>query len=258
MKALEIASYGMLAQQQNVDVIANNLANMNTTAFRRAQAAFQDLIYTNRPRPGSSKSQAGPLVPAGVQTGHGVQLSSTYQVNQQGSLKATTNTLDLAIKGNGYFQIQLPNGQTAFSRVGTFQLSNEGQIVTHDGNPLAGGITIPTNAIDVTINASGGVQVKLQGNTTFQTVGQIELATFQNQGGLLPRGDGLYLQTDNSGPPTPGIPGNEGRGTILQGFLETSNVDPIHEISKLIAAQRAYEMNSRVVKAADDVMGSPQ
>ena len=258
MKALEIASLGMLAQQQNVDVLANNLANMNTTAFRRSQAAFQDLIYTNMARPGSSKSRAGPLVPAGIQSGHGVQLSSTFRVNEQGSLRATNNTLDMAIKGKGYFQIQLPNGQTAFSRIGTFQLNNEGQIVTHDGNPLAGGITIPPNAIDVTINASGGVQVKLQGNSTFQTVGQIELATFQNQGGLDARGDGLFLATTSSGPPTPGIPGLEGRGTILQGFLETSNVNPIHEISKLIAAQRAYEMNSRVVKAADDAMGSPQ
>ena len=258
MKALNIASLGMLAQQQNVDVLANNLANMNTTAFRRSQAAFQDLVYTNMPRPGSSKSQAGPLVPAGVQAGHGVQLSSTYKVNQQGSLKATSNTLDLAIKGNGYFQIQLPNGKTAFTRVGTFQLSNEGQIVNHDGNPLAGGITIPTNAIDVAINASGGVQVKLQGRNTFQTVGQIELVTFQNQGGLLARGDGLSVETTSSGPPTPGIPGNEGRGTILQGFLESSNVNPIQEISKLIAAQRAYEMNSRVVKEADDIMGPSQ
>jgi flagellar basal-body rod protein FlgG len=258
MKALAIASLGMLAQQQNVDVLANNLANMNTTAFRRSQAAFQDLVYTNSPRPGSSKSKAGPLVPAGIQSGHGVQLTSTYKVNEQGSLKPTSNTLDLAIKGNGHFQIQLPNGQAAFSRVGTFQLSAEGQIVTHDGYPIAGGITIPTNAIDVSISASGGVQVKLQGRSAFQNVGQIDLVTFQNQGGLLARGDGLFTETTSSGPPTPGIPGNEGRGTVLQGFLETSNVNPIQEISKLIAAQRAYEMNSRIVKAADDIMGPAQ
>ena len=227
MKALGIASLGMLAQQQNVDVLANNLANMNTTAYRRVQAAFQDLIYTNMPRPGSSKSQAGPLVPASIQRGHGVQLSSTFRINQQGGLKATNNTLDLAIQGSGYFQIQLPDGKNAFSRVGSFQLNATGQVVTHDGNQLAGGITIPPNAIDVTINARGGVQVKLAGQKTFQTIGENQLTTFQNEGGLLARGDGLFVETTSSGPPTPGIPGNEGRGTILQGYLESSNVNPI-------------------------------
>jgi flagellar basal-body rod protein FlgG len=258
MKALGIASLGMLAQQHNVDVLANNLANMNTTAYRRVQAGFQDLVYTNMPRPDSSKSRAGPLVPGGVQSGHGVQLASTMRINEQGSLKATHNTLDLAIQGPGFFQIQLPDGRAAYSRVGTFQLNAGGQIVTHDGNLLAGGIAIPANAVDVAIGASGGVQVKLQGQRNFQVVGQIQLVTFQNQGGLNARGDGLFLESTASGPPTPGIAGNGGRGTILQGYLEASNVNPIQEIAKLVAAQRAYEMNSRVVRAADEMMQAPQ
>ncbi|MEQ8194512.1 MAG: flagellar basal-body rod protein FlgG [Rhodospirillales bacterium] len=258
MKALGIASLGMLAQQHNVDVLANNLANMNTTAYRRVQAGFQDLVYTNMPRPGSSKSSAGPLVPAGVQRGHGVELGSTMRINEQGSLKATHNTLDLAIQGPGFFQIQLPGGEQAYSRIGTFQLNNAGQIVTHDGNLLAGGIAIPANALDVSISPAGTVQVKLQGQQNFQAVGQIQVVTFQNQGGLNARGDGLLFETTASGPPTPGIAGVGGRGTVLQGYLETSNVNPIQEIAKLVAAQRAYEMNSRVVRATDEMMQSPQ
>ncbi len=256
MKALDIAAYGMLAQQQNVDVIANNLANMNTTAFRRSQVSFSDLIYTNMSRPGSSKSRAGPLVPAGVQSGHGVKLANTFKINEQGSLKATHNTLDLAIQGAGFFSVQLPGGEVAFTRSGSLQLDAKGQIVTHDGLPLTNTINIPPTAVDVTVNASGSIQVKFDGKQALQTVGQIELTTFQNVGGLAPKGDHLFTETPSSGPPTPGIPATGGRGAILQGYLETSNVNPIHEISSLVAAQRAYEMNSRVVRAADEMMST--
>lgn len=256
MRSLSIASTGMLAQQQNVEVISNNIANMNTTAFMRRRTEFHDLIYQNLRRVGSTSSDAGTIVPSGVQLGLGVKLAAVYRIHEQGNLTSTDNTFDLAIQGNGFFQIQLPDGSTAYSRDGSFQLSPTGQIVTHDGNPLIPNITVNTNAIDVTINNTGEVLVKLQGQVAPANAGTITLASFPNDAGLEAVGNNLYLETPASGTPTTANPGAEGYGTLLQGFLETSNVNAVAEVSELISAQRAYEMNSKVIKTSDEMMGT--
>jgi flagellar basal-body rod protein FlgG len=256
MRSLSIASTGMLAQQQNVEVISNNIANMNTTAFMRRRTEFHDLIYQNLRRVGSTSSDAGTIVPSGVQLGLGVKLAAVYRIHEQGNLTSTDNTFDLAIQGNGFFQIQLPDGSTAYSRDGSFQLSPTGQIVTHDGNPLIPNITVNPNAIDVTINNTGEVLVKLQGQVAPANAGVITLATFPNDAGLEAVGNNLYLETPASGTPTVANPGAEGYGTLLQGFLETSNVNAVAEVSELISAQRAYEMNSKVIKTSDEMMGT--
>jgi flagellar basal-body rod protein FlgG len=246
----------MLAQQQNVEVISNNIANMNTTAFMRRRTEFHDLIYQNLRRVGSTSSDAGTIVPSGVQLGLGVKLAAVYRIHEQGNLSSTDNTFDMAIQGNGFFQIQMPDGSTSYSRDGSFQLSPTGQIVTHDGNPLVPNITVPTNAIDVTVNTTGEVLVKQQGTVTPTNVGTITLATFPNDAGLEAVGSNLYLETPASGTPTAANPGQEGYGTLLQGFLETSNVNAVSEVSELISAQRAYEMNSKVIKTSDEMMGT--
>ncbi|MFP6732346.1 MAG: flagellar basal-body rod protein FlgG [Rhodospirillales bacterium] len=256
MRSLNIAATGMLAQQQNVEVISNNIANMNTTAYMRRRTEFHDLIYQNLRRVGSTSSDAGNIVPSGVQLGLGVKLASVYRIHEQGNLTSTDNTFDMAIQGNGFFQIQLPDGSTAYSRDGSFQLSPTGQIVTHDGNLLVPNITVNTNAIDVTINSTGEVLVKLQGQVAPGNAGQIQLASFPNDAGLEAIGDNLYLETPASGTPAASTPGNAGYGTLLQGFLETSNVNAVSEVTELISAQRAYEMNSKVIKTSDEMMGT--
>ena len=256
MRSLSIASTGMLAQQQNVEVISNNIANMNTTAFMRRRTEFHDLIYQNLRRVGSTASDAGTIVPSGVQLGLGVKLAAVYRIHEQGNLTSTDNTFDLAIQGKGFFQIQMPDGTTAYSRDGSFQLSPTGQIVTHDGNPLIPNITVNPNAIDVTVNNTGGVLVKLQGQVAPTTAGTITLATFPNDAGLEAVGNNLYLETPASGNATVANPGAQGYGTLLQGFLETSNVNAVSEVSELISAQRAYEMNSKVIKTSDEMMGT--
>jgi flagellar basal-body rod protein FlgG len=256
MRSLSIAATGMLAQQQNVEVISNNIANMNTTAFMRRRTEFHDLIYQNLRRVGSTASDAGTVVPSGVQLGLGVKLASVYRIHEQGNLTSTDNTFDLAIQGNGFFQVQLPDGTTAYTRDGSFQLSPTGQIVTHDGNPTIPNITVNPNAIDVTVNPTGAVLVKLQGQVTPANAGQITLATFPNDAGLEAVGSNLYLETPASGAATVAAPGEEGYGTLLQGFLETSNVNAVSEVSELISAQRAYEMNSKVIQTSDEMMGT--
>ncbi|MBL6959353.1 MAG: flagellar basal-body rod protein FlgG [Rhodospirillales bacterium] len=256
MRALSIAATGMLAQQRNVEVVSNNLANMNTTSFMRRRSEFHDLLYQNLRRVGSTSSDSGGIVPSGVQLGLGVKLAAVYRIHEQGNLSSTDNTFDMAIQGNGFFQVDLPSGETAYTRDGTFQLNAQGQVVTHDGYLMRGGITIPPNAVDVTINASGEVLVKIQGQVALQNVGQIQLASFPNDPGLQAVGDNLYLETPASGNPSTGIPGATGYGSILQGFLETSNVNAVEEISNLISAQRAYEMNSKVIQTADEMMGT--
>jgi flagellar basal-body rod protein FlgG len=256
MRSLNIAATGMLAQQQNVEVISNNIANMNTTAYMRRRTEFHDLIYQNLRRVGSTSSDAGNIVPSGVQLGLGVKMASVYRIHEQGNLTSTDNTFDLAIQGNGFFQIQLPDGSTAFSRDGSFQLSPTGQIVTHDGNLLVPNITVNTNAIDVTINSTGEVLVKLQGQVAPANAGQIQLASFPNDAGMEAIGDNLYLETPASGTPAASSPGSSGYGTLLQGFLETSNVNAVSEVTELISAQRAYEMNSKVIKTSDEMMGT--
>jgi len=256
MKSLSIAATGMLAQQANIDVIANNIANMNTSAYKRQRAGFQDLLYQNIRRVGAASSDAGTIVPSGVQLGTGVKTASVYRVTEQGNLTASGNPLDLAIKGEGYFRVTLPNGDDAYTRAGNFQLSPDGEIVTLDGLTVAPGITVPAGAIDVSINSSGEVQVKLDGQVQPQTVGQIELTTFPNEAGLEAVGDNLALETPASGTATSGNPGAAGFGSLQQGFLETSNVDPVSEITSMITAQRAYELNSKVITTSDQMMST--
>ncbi len=246
----------MIAQQRNVSVISNNLANMNTTAYKRRRTEFHDLLYQNLRRVGTTSSDAGTVVPSGVQMGLGVKLAAVYRIHEQGNLTATDNTFDLAIEGPGYFQVTMPNGQTAYTRDGTFQLNADGEIVTHDGYPILPGITVPNNAIDVTINESGEVLVKLDGQTAMSNAGQIQVATFQNNAGLESIGDNLYLETPSSGNATTGNPADTDFGSILQGFLETSNVNAVEEITELISAQRAFEMNAKVVTTVDDILNT--
>lgn len=256
MKALSIAATGMLAQQLNVEVISNNIANMSTTAFKRQRPEFQDLLYQNMRRIGSTSSDTGTVVPSGIQIGVGVRSASVYRITGQGELTVTDNPLDLAINGKGYFQIELPSGDTAYTRAGTFQLSPNGQIVTADGYTVAPGIVVPADAADITINASGEVQVKLDGQVTPQIVGQFQLVSFPNDAGLESTGNNLLKETPSSGSPVSGTPGTSGFGTLQQGFLETSNVDAVAEITALIAAQRAYELNSKVITAVDEMMNT--
>lgn len=256
MRSLDIAATGMLAQQRNVEVISNNLANMNTTAYMRRRTEFQDLIYQDLRRVGTTSSDAGTIVPSGVQLGLGVKLAAVYRIHEQGNLEATDNTLDMAVQGKGMFQITLPTGDTAYTRDGTFQLDANGRIVTHEGYPLEPAITVPNNAIDVTINQSGEVLVKLDGQVAFSNVGQIQTATFPNVAGLQAEGGNLMTETPASGSAITGVPGSTGFGSILQGFLETSNVNAVEEISNLISAQRAYEMNSKVIQTSDEMMGT--
>ncbi len=256
MRSLDIAATGMQAQQTNVEVISNNIANMTTTGFKRRRAEFQDLIYQNLRRVGSNSSDSGTIVPSGAQVGLGVKTAAIYRIDEQGNLQQTSNTFDLAIQGNGYFQVTLPSGDTAYTRDGTFSLSPDGQIVSADGYVVQPGITIPSNATDVTINAAGQVQVTLSGQTTPQTVGQIQLAAFPNDAGLDAQGDNLFLQSAASGNAVTGTPGSPSFGSVQQGFIETSNVNVVSEITNLITAQRAYEMNSKVITASDDMLST--
>ncbi len=256
MRSLNIAATGMQAQQQNVEVISNNIANMNTTAYMRRRTEFHDLIYQNLRRVGSTSSDAGTIVPSGVQLGLGVKMAAVYRIHEQGNLTSTDNTFDMAIQGNGFFQVQLPDGTTGFTRDGSLQLSPTGQIVTHDGNPIVPNITVDSNAIDVTINSTGEVLVKLQGSVTPTNAGQIQLASFPNDAGLEAMGSNLYQESPASGAATTGTPGSTGYGTLLQGFLETSNVNAVAEVSELISAQRAYEMNSKVIQTSDQMMST--
>jgi flagellar basal-body rod protein FlgG len=256
MRSLDIAGTGMQAQQTNVEVISNNIANMTTTGFKRRRAEFQDLIYQNLRRVGSNSSDTGTIVPAGAQVGLGVKTAAIYRINAQGNLQQTSNTLDMAIQGNGYFQVTLPSGETAYTRDGTFALASDGTIVTADGYTVQPGLQVPSNATGVTVNNSGQVQVTLQGQTAPQTVGQIQLAVFPNETGLEAQGGNLFLETAASGAPVTGNPASTGFGTVMQGFVETSNVNVVSEITDLITAQRAYEMNSRVITASDDMLST--
>ena len=256
MRSLNIAATGMTAQQRNVEVVSNNLANMNTTAYMRRRTEFHDLLYQNLRRVGSTSSDAGTIVPSGIQLGLGVKLAAVYRIHEQGNLTATDNTFDMAIQGKGFFQVRLPTGETAYTRDGTFQLNAEGEIVTHDGYQVLPGITIPNNAIDVTVNGSGEVLAKIQNQVTLSNVGQLQISTFPNDAGLEAVGDNLYIETPASGSATTGSPAAIGFGSILQGFLETSNVNAVEEIANLISAQRAYEMNSKVIQTSDEMMGT--
>ncbi|MGE5547228.1 MAG: flagellar basal-body rod protein FlgG [Solirubrobacterales bacterium] len=256
MRSLNIAATGMLAQQTNVEVISNNIANMNTTAFTRRRPEFSDLLYQNLRRVGAASSDAGTIVPTGVQLGLGVKTTAVYRITEQGSVQNTDNTLDMAIQGKGYFRIKLPSGETAYTRDGSFQLSKDGEIVTHEGYQVLPGITVPSDAVGVSINSSGQVLIKKDNQIDQEVAGQIQLAVFPNEAGLEARGDNLFIETPASGNAVVGNPGAPGYGTTLQGFLETSNVNVVAEITNLIGAQRAYEMNSRVIKTSDEMLGT--
>ncbi len=256
MRSLHIAATGMLAQQTNVEVISNNLANMNTTGYKRRRAEFQDLIYQNLRRVGSQSADTGSVLPSGAQVGLGVRTSAIYRIGEQGNLQQTENKFDLAIRGNGFFQVQLPSGEVAYTRDGTFALSPEGVIVTAEGFVVQPGITIPAAARDVTINASGEVLATIDGQAAPQNVGQLQTAIFANEGGLEAAGDNLFRATGASGQPQAAAPGQPGHGTLMQGFIETSNVNVVQEITSLITAQRAYEMNSKVITASDEMLST--
>ncbi len=256
MRALSTAATGMEAQQLAVEVISHNLANMNTTAFKRQRAEFEDLLYQTLSQPGANSSDAGTIVPTGVQIGLGVNAGSVYRITEQGSLSQTSNPYDVGIAGEGYFRIQLPNGGDAYTRAGNFSLSPNGEIVTADGFTVMPGIVVPQEARDVAINQQGQVQILLDGQAEPQIVGQIELVRFPNQAGLEQIGDNLLLESAASGAPNPGTPGDPGFGLLRQGFVEASNVDAVTEITALIQAQRAYEMNARVITAADEMLAT--
>jgi flagellar basal-body rod protein FlgG len=254
MQALRTAATGMAAQQLNVEVISNNIANMNTVAFKRQRAEFQDLLYQTLETAGAQTSDQGTIVPTGVQIGAGVKAGSVYRIGTQGSLTRTDNKYDLAIDGRGYLQVLTPQGDTAYTRAGNLAINDQGQLVTQDGYQIQPAISIPAGALDVVISKSGQVQIT-QAAGAPTVVGTLELATFVNEGGLIAQGANLFKESGASGPPTAGTPGSIGFGSLLQGYTEASNVDPVSEITALIVAQRAYEMNSKVISTADNMLG---
>jgi len=243
----------MTAQQLNVDNIAHNLANANTVGYKQRRAQFQDLLYQNLIQPGASAGQQT-VVPTGLQLGLGTRASSNEIIFSQGTFAGTDNPLDVVIQGKGFFQVRRPSGELAYTRAGSFHLDRDGNIVTSDGDPLEPQITLPPDALNITIAPDGTVSYTQPNQTAAQQAGQIQLANFQNPAGLNSIGRNLYLPTDASGDPTVGTPGGqEGLGSLLQGYLEQSNVSVVEEFINLIAAQRGYEANSKVVKAADEM-----
>lgn len=254
MRALYTAATGMMAQETNVQVISNNIANMRTTGYKRQRVDFQDLLYQNYRRVGTTTSGTGTTVPAGIEVGSGVKTAATPRVMSQGSVIPTEKEYDVAIRGEGFFRITMPDGTTAYTRDGSFELDQNGQLVTVDGYMVDPGITVPNNATAVTVNATGAVEVTIPGQVDPQEVGQIQLSRFINKAGLESMGDNLYRETAASGPAISDNPGNEGFGQLLQGYLEQANVNAVTEVSDLIAAQRAYEMNAKVVSAAEEML----
>ena len=244
----------MAAQSLNVEVISNNIANMNTIGFKKQRAEFQDLLYQTLEAPGAQSSDQGTIVPTGVQIGAGVKAGSVYRITTQGSMTRTDNQYDLGIDGRGFFQVLMPSGETSYTRAGNFSVNDQGQLVTEDGYQIQPGITVPSDTTKVSISKSGQVEVSQAGQTTPTVVGQLELATFVNEAGLSAIGDNLYMETTASGAATTGTPGTEGIGTLMQGYTEASNVDAVSEITALIVAQRAYEMNSKVITSADEML----
>ncbi|HEY6027555.1 MAG TPA: flagellar basal-body rod protein FlgG [Pseudolabrys sp.] len=254
MRALSTAATGMMAMELNVQVISNNLANMTTTGYKRQRAEFQDLLYDHVSRVGTQTSSQGNILPVGIDLGSGVKTVGTGRLMSQGSLTQTGNPFDVAIRGDGLFKIQLPDGTYAYSRDGSFKTDAQGRIVTAQGNVVQPAITIPANSTGFTINPQGQVSVVPSGTTTPTVLGQLTLTRFINPAGLLPMGDNLYQETPASGTPQDGQPGVDGAGDLQQANLEQSNVDSVSEITNLITAQRAYEMNSKVISAADQML----
>ncbi len=256
MQALKIAATGMAAQQMRVDVTANNIANMSTTGYNARRAEFADLHYQQLRTPGAITALTGEVLPAGVQLGLGVRPAAVSMEVREGTLRQTGGQLDVAVAGEGYFEVELPSGETAYTRDGALKLTGEGLLVTSDGYQIAPGITVPEDAREVVINPDGTIFARFDGQVDLQQLGALSLATFVNQRGLEAVGDNLFLETAASGPPLSGVPGTEGRGTLRQSFLESSSVDVVAEITELIEAQRGYELNSRVMAAADEMLSA--
>ncbi len=256
MNALQIAASGMSAQQMRVDVVANNLANMSTTGYNARRADFVDLHYQQLAKPGTVSAQDGSVLPTGIQMGLGVRPSAVSVVLGQGTILQTGNDLDVAIEGRGYIEVTLPSGASGYTRDGSLKRTGDGLIVTADGFQVAPGMTIPSDARSVTINADGEVYAFFNGQVTSQLLGQIGLVGFTNEKGLEAMGSNLYLESPASGPPLVGTPGLDGLGTLRQGYLEESTVDPVREVSELIKAQRGYELNAKVITAADQMLSA--
>jgi len=256
MKALQIAATGMSAQQMRVDVVSNNLANMSTTGYNARRADFADLHYQQLARPGTIAAEDGTMLPTGVQMGLGVRPSAVSVVLAQGTLSATGGDLDLAIEGQGYLEVSMPSGGSAYTRDGALKRTGEGLIVTSDGHPVAPGLTIPADARSVSINANGEVYAYFDGQVAPQQLGQLNLVGFTNEKGLEAIGSNLFLESPASGPPMVGTAGQDGLGMLRQGYLEESSVDAVREVTELIKAQRGYELNAKVITAADQMLSA--
>jgi len=253
IRALWTSAAGMIAQQVNLDVVANNIANVNTSGFKRDRADFQDLMYQSLRLQGVT-TEGGNQIPTGINIGHGSILAAVHKLFAQGDYQQTENELDLAIEGNGFLQITLPSGETAYTRAGALKQDSQGRVVTADGYLLTPNLTIPQGTTKISIESDGTVSVTVQGQLTPQQIGTIELATFTNQAGLRATGKNLFMETEASGAPITGKPGENGLGTLLQGYLEMSNVNVIQEMVNLIVGQRAYEVNSKSIQAADEML----
>jgi len=253
MKSLWSAATGMQAQNLNIDVIANNLANVNTSGFKKSRADFQDLLYETMKLPGASSSDAT-QIPTGIQVGHGTRPAATQKLFTQGDFQFTQNPLDMSIEGSGFFQILQPNGELAYSRAGTFKLDSEGRIVTSDGFTMEPEISVPDDVISINIGTDGIISVLQPGSTEAVEIGNIELAQFVNPTGLMNIGRNLYMPTTSSGEATIGTPGEDGLGTIAQGYVEMSNVNVVDEMVNMITAQRAYEINSKAIQTSDEML----
>ena len=253
MKALSIAATGMTAQQTNLEVIANNIANVNTTGFKRARAEFSDLLYQAERLAGTPNSGNQAVIPEGAEIGLGVRTAAIRNLHVQGALTHTGNSFDLALTGRGWFQIEGAGGELVYTRAGAFNTNGVGELVTVDGYRVSPNIVVPDGTVEVLVNNSGQVFARLDDQIELQELGQLSLATFANDAGLKPLGSNLFTQTEASGDPVVGVPGDPGFATIEQGYLEASNVDPVKEITELISAQRGYEMNSKVIQAADQM-----
>ena len=253
INSLWISKTGMEAQQTQLDVISNNLANVSTNGFKRANAVFEDLMYQNLRQVGSSSSEQSQL-PTGLQLGLGVRTVATSRSFSQGNLQQSGNKLDVAIQGNGFFQVTMPDGTTNYTRDGSFQVNAQGQLVTATGLPIANGVTVPANATSIAIGGDGAVTAMIPGSQTPQGIGTIALASFINPAGLDPKGGNLYAQSEASGEPNSGTPGADGLGSLMQGFVETSNVNVVQELVTMIQTQRAYEMNSKAIQTSDQML----
>ena len=256
MKALQIAATGMAAQQLRVDVVSHNLSNMSTTGYKPRRAEFADLHYVQQAQPGTISASDGTMLPTGIQIGMGARAASVAQIIEQGTLTATGGDLDVAIEGRGWLEVTLPSGEAAFTRDGGLKRSADGLIVTSDGHAVAPGVTIPADARRISINAAGEVWAYFADRVAPEELGQLSLAGFANERGLEAMGSNLYRETAASGPPTIGTGGEEGLGTFRQGYLEDSTVDAVREVTELIKAQRGYELNAKVITAADQMLGA--